>query len=1087
MSHVEQKQEPAVDAQETEREKLEKPSPPTSSSHFGSDTEAVMSKSSNNVFENADSHGRSEYVALSSPRGADINEESRLPEKMGVQEKRPAPNGFQDSLNSTEAELAPRDDAEGRNDQPSYFAFSGQLNGMEPERGVTVQNPSKRLEATGIGKNVLSRDHQPVRMGMIRGRDSSKPRRTTNPFSEMARQTKQNEIQASGVQAQSEVAETSQEKGPGMTTLIATIKEPKASGSTVFAQARFQIDAVPGKPELVSATAANEVNIYMGPPGPPEPHKLAGDEHDDSDDMDIEEEVPGTQDTRESSVVALKRILGELSTGEAVACLSTLRGDDWRFVGIGSDSQKGIRKYSVRGYVDVGVPAQGSNSWLPLADPRERASGPVRKLLGVLPRYGRDENDPTDDERVLLLSNLNNNVTERFLQQEFSNYGKVAEVKVYRHKGAHAGIAHVRFCSRRESEVALKAFRGRKFLGRSLEIEVDPLFKKANVELERLRKRDEDEEAARVKRLQEDEERRKTIELEKAAERQKQIEQAEEKKRKMKEEQEKQRKQREEAQLHSKLGDEDQGSTQKHARNLTAGEDNRVPSLPALRVAMLPVHVKEVDVKLFFVKYGCIKVQSTGPFWIVVFTSKGRRDFCHKSIRGADDEDRLIRGSRFGVFMHTYEISRGEEMYLLGKVTRPPISKEELLEDTCSLARRVLKEAVFKEIRDIVDNEAVNCVSKTVTENERSRVRTSSLSAMLNTLPKLGFQYALKKGDVDAQQPGDAKGKQTEVQRIEKGIPGKEGTAERREIPVGKTHLPREARRSRYKRKKPQGSDDDETSGSITEELIVEGVPTGEDISSRLRKRLSPELKEAVSEVSEGVSSEEAEDSASDAEGPREEPLIENPSGCARTEPYRKVDPLMKSSVVEDLPSIEIKDSAHQTWKRGAVRGLRRNAGLHCEVSSLLSKLSLKTQRKNLRAGKSRIHGLGLYAVESIEAGEYVVEYIGELVRNSVADSRERMYQRLGMGDSYMFRVSEEAVVDATRNGALSRYINHSCEPNVDARIIEVQKEPKIVFYSKRRLAPGEEITYDYKFELEDDDEKISCLCRSKNCRGYLN
>jgi len=195
----------------------------------------------------------------------------------------------------------------------------------------------------------------------------------------------------------------------------------------------------------------------------------------------------------------------------------------------------------------------------------------------------------------------------------------------------------------------------------------------------------------------------------------------------------------------------------------------------------------------------------------------------------------------------------------------------------------------------------------------------------------------------------------------------------------------------------------------------------------------------------------------------------------------------MKSSVAEDLPSIEIKDSAHQTWKRGAVRGLRRNAGLHCEVSSLLSKLSLKTQRKNLRAGKSRIHGLGLYAVEPIEAGEYVVEYIGELVRNSVADSRERMYQRLGMGDSYMFRVSEEAVVDATRNGALSRYINHSCEPNVDARIIEVQKEPKIVFYSKRRLAPGEEITYDYKFELEEDDEKIPCLCRSKNCRRYLN
>ena len=31
----------------------------------------------------------------------------------------------------------------------------------------------------------------------------------------------------------------------------------------------------------------------------------------------------------------------------------------------------------------------------------------------------------------------------------------------------------------------------------------------------------------------------------------------------------------------------------------------------------------------------------------------------------------------------------------------------------------------------------------------------------------------------------------------------------------------------------------------------------------------------------------------------------------------------------------------------------------------------------------------------------------------------------------------------------------------------------------------GEEITYDYKFEIED--EKIHCLCGAKNCRKYLN
>jgi hypothetical protein len=36
-----------------------------------------------------------------------------------------------------------------------------------------------------------------------------------------------------------------------------------------------------------------------------------------------------------------------------------------------------------------------------------------------------------------------------------------------------------------------------------------------------------------------------------------------------------------------------------------------------------------------------------------------------------------------------------------------------------------------------------------------------------------------------------------------------------------------------------------------------------------------------------------------------------------------------------------------------------------------------------------------------------------------------------------------------------------------------------------RRLKRGEELTYDYKFPLED--EKIPCSCRSKKCRKYMN
>ena len=60
-----------------------------------------------------------------------------------------------------------------------------------------------------------------------------------------------------------------------------------------------------------------------------------------------------------------------------------------------------------------------------------------------------------------------------------------------------------------------------------------------------------------------------------------------------------------------------------------------------------------------------------------------------------------------------------------------------------------------------------------------------------------------------------------------------------------------------------------------------------------------------------------------------------------------------------------------------------------------------------------------------------------------------------------------------------------SLQPNCYAKVINFGSQKKIVIYSKRDIALGEEITYDYKFPIED--EKIPCLCGAPNCRGTLN
>lgn len=93
----------------------------------------------------------------------------------------------------------------------------------------------------------------------------------------------------------------------------------------------------------------------------------------------------------------------------------------------------------------------------------------------------------------------------------------------------------------------------------------------------------------------------------------------------------------------------------------------------------------------------------------------------------------------------------------------------------------------------------------------------------------------------------------------------------------------------------------------------------------------------------------------------------------------------------------------------------------------------LKIRKTRLKFAKSGIHGWGLFALEPCAADEMLIEYVGELIRNTVADAREAMYEARGIKRSYFFRLDEDTVIDATRSGNISRFINCSC--NVSDRL----------------------------------------------------
>ncbi|VDM30823.1 unnamed protein product [Hydatigera taeniaeformis] len=147
------------------------------------------------------------------------------------------------------------------------------------------------------------------------------------------------------------------------------------------------------------------------------------------------------------------------------------------------------------------------------------------------------------------------------------------------------------------------------------------------------------------------------------------------------------------------------------------------------------------------------------------------------------------------------------------------------------------------------------------------------------------------------------------------------------------------------------------------------------------------------------------------------------------------------------------------------------------------NQLSLTYQLRNLVSNRearlrrvavypSRIHKRGLFALCSFRPEELICEYTGELIRNIICERREAEYQASGV-DCYFFRIDNDWVIDATYAGNYARFINHSCQPNCDAKTITMGDSSHIVIIAKRRILPGEELTYDYRFPKET--EKLLC------------
>ncbi|XP_038700350.1 histone-lysine N-methyltransferase SUVR5 isoform X1 [Tripterygium wilfordii] len=156
--------------------------------------------------------------------------------------------------------------------------------------------------------------------------------------------------------------------------------------------------------------------------------------------------------------------------------------------------------------------------------------------------------------------------------------------------------------------------------------------------------------------------------------------------------------------------------------------------------------------------------------------------------------------------------------------------------------------------------------------------------------------------------------------------------------------------------------------------------------------------------------------------------------------------------------------------------------------------------RVKLEVFKTENKGWAVRAGEPILRGTFVCEYIGEVVDEREAKQRRNRYGKEGC--SYMYIMDAHSndmsrliegqdhyIIDATKYGNVSRFVNHSCSPNlVNYQVLVDSMECQrahLGLYASRDIAFGEELTYDYRYELHPG-EGHPCYCGASKCRGRL-
>ena len=135
---------------------------------------------------------------------------------------------------------------------------------------------------------------------------------------------------------------------------------------------------------------------------------------------------------------------------------------------------------------------------------------------------------------------------------------------------------------------------------------------------------------------------------------------------------------------------------------------------------------------------------------------------------------------------------------------------------------------------------------------------------------------------------------------------------------------------------------------------------------------------------------------------------------------------------------------------------------------------------------RSDIHGNGVFARRTIEAGVCIVEYTGERITSD--ESAIRAEQGGGpVNHTFFFSLADGNVIDGGSGGNDARFINHACEPNCEA----YEEDGNVFIYALQEIEKGEELNYNYALIYEERHtaavkKLFECRCGAPSCTGTM-